>query len=179
MLTYTPSTLSLRRAVAAATPSLARSRDDQRGHADAGEERGRERGGGRLWHDRPHARVVAVVAPLPRIALGDDTFGLAVEQDHAVRRDEHAAQIVGDQDDGVALGVQVAEHVEEDPLVDDLGADSLDTVELVMAFEEEFGVEVPEGTRVLTTQDILALVQKLVELPSKLGLYIRESRRES
>jgi DNA-directed RNA polymerase subunit beta len=35
---------------------------------------------------------------------------------------------------------------------------------------QRLGVDVPEGTRVLTTQDILALVQKLVELPSKLGV---------
>src|SRR5262249_59724557 len=35
---------------------------------------------------------------------------------------------------------------------------------------QRLGVDVPEGTRVLTTQDILALVQKLVDLPSKLGV---------
>ncbi|MDR0956510.1 MAG: acyl carrier protein [Endomicrobium sp.] len=42
------------------------------------------------------------------------------------------------------LGVDPAEVVAEASFVNDLGADSLDTVELVMAFEEEFGVEIPD-----------------------------------
>ncbi|MDD5084886.1 MAG: acyl carrier protein [Candidatus Omnitrophica bacterium] len=42
------------------------------------------------------------------------------------------------------LGVKPEEVTPEASFVDDLGADSLDTVELVMAFEEEFGVEIPD-----------------------------------
>ena len=42
------------------------------------------------------------------------------------------------------LGVNEAEIKSESSFVDDLGADSLDTVELVMAFEEEFGIEIPD-----------------------------------
>ena len=42
------------------------------------------------------------------------------------------------------LGVKQEEVVPEASFVDDLGADSLDTVELVMAFEEEFGAEIPD-----------------------------------
>ena len=42
------------------------------------------------------------------------------------------------------LGVQADEVKPEASFVDDLGADSLDTVELVMAFEEEFGLEIPD-----------------------------------
>ena len=42
------------------------------------------------------------------------------------------------------LGVQADEVKPEASFVDDLGADSLDTVELVMAFEEEFGIEIPD-----------------------------------
>ena len=42
------------------------------------------------------------------------------------------------------LGVKPEEVTQEASFVDDLGADSLDTVELVMAFEEEFGVEIPD-----------------------------------
>jgi acyl carrier protein len=42
------------------------------------------------------------------------------------------------------LGVNEADVVESASFVDDLGADSLDTVELVMAFEEEFGIEIPD-----------------------------------
>lgn len=42
------------------------------------------------------------------------------------------------------LGVEADKIVEKASFIDDLGADSLDTVELVMAFEEEFGVEIPD-----------------------------------
>ena len=42
------------------------------------------------------------------------------------------------------LGVEEEKVVDEASFIDDLGADSLDTVELVMAFEEEFGIEIPD-----------------------------------
>ena len=42
------------------------------------------------------------------------------------------------------LGVKEEEVTNSASFVDDLGADSLDTVELVMAFEEEFGIEIPD-----------------------------------
>jgi len=42
------------------------------------------------------------------------------------------------------LNVEEAKVTEKASFIDDLGADSLDTVELVMAFEEEFGVEIPD-----------------------------------
>ncbi|WP_420634746.1 acyl carrier protein [Candidatus Palauibacter sp.] len=42
------------------------------------------------------------------------------------------------------LGVEQEKVVDDANFVDDLGADSLDTVELVMAFEEEFGIEIPD-----------------------------------
>ena len=42
------------------------------------------------------------------------------------------------------LGVKEEEVTNNASFVDDLGADSLDTVELVMAFEEEFGIEIPD-----------------------------------
>ena len=42
------------------------------------------------------------------------------------------------------LGVNEEEVTEEASFIEDLGADSLDTVELVMAFEEEFGIEIPD-----------------------------------
>ncbi|MDQ7001961.1 acyl carrier protein [Ghiorsea bivora] len=48
-------------------------------------------------------------------------------------------KIVADQ-----LNVDESEINSDSSFVDDLGADSLDTVELVMAFEEEFGVEIPD-----------------------------------
>ena len=43
------------------------------------------------------------------------------------------------------LGVDESKVVDSASFVDDLGADSLDTVELVMAFEEEFSIEIPEA----------------------------------
>ena len=42
------------------------------------------------------------------------------------------------------LGVEPEKVVDAASFIDDLGADSLDTVELVMAFEEEFGIEIPD-----------------------------------
>ena len=42
------------------------------------------------------------------------------------------------------LGIDEAKVNEESSFIDDLGADSLDTVELVMAFEEKFGIEIPD-----------------------------------
>jgi len=56
-------------------------------------------------------------------------------------------EIVADQ-----LGVEAAEVKPESAFVEDLGADSLDTVELVMAFEEEFDIEIPdEAAEKITT----------------------------
>jgi acyl carrier protein len=42
------------------------------------------------------------------------------------------------------LGVKQEEVIDQAKFIDDLGADSLDTVELVMALEEEFGIEIPD-----------------------------------
>jgi acyl carrier protein len=53
--------------------------------------------------------------------------------------EEKVKKIIVDQ-----LGVDEAEVTPEAKFIDDLGADSLDTVELVMALEEEFGVEIPD-----------------------------------
>ena len=52
------------------------------------------------------------------------------------------------------LGVDETKVVESASFIDDLGADSLDTVELVMAFEEEFGAEIPdeEAEKITTVQ---------------------------
>ena len=52
------------------------------------------------------------------------------------------------------LGVEEDKVTEEASFIDDLGADSLDTVELVMAFEEEFGAEIPdeEAEKITTVQ---------------------------
>ena len=59
------------------------------------------------------------------------------------------------------LGVDEAKVTEEAIFIDDLGADSLDTVELVMAFEEEFGSEISdsEAEKILTVGDAIKFIE--------------------
>ncbi len=70
---------------------------------------------------------------------------------------EKIKQIVSEQ-----LGVDEGEVTPTASFVDDLGADSLDTVELVMAFEEAFEIEIPdeEAEKIRTVQDAVAYVEK-------------------
>jgi acyl carrier protein len=60
------------------------------------------------------------------------------------------------------LGVEQEKVVEDASFIDDLGADSLDIVELVMAFEEEFGVEIPDDAAetILTVGDAIRFLEK-------------------
>lgn len=60
------------------------------------------------------------------------------------------------------LGVEDAKVTENASFIDDLGADSLDTVELVMAFEEEFGCEIPDDAaeKILTVKDAIDYIQQ-------------------
>lgn len=60
------------------------------------------------------------------------------------------------------LGVKPEEVTPEASFVDDLGADSLDTVELVMALEEEFGVEIPDedAEKIQTVGDAIKYVEE-------------------
>ncbi|MDG6881428.1 Acyl carrier protein [Phocoenobacter uteri] len=59
------------------------------------------------------------------------------------------------------LGVSLEEAKPEASFIDDLGADSLDTVELVMALEEEFDIEIPdeEAEKITTVQSAIDYVQ--------------------
>ena len=59
------------------------------------------------------------------------------------------------------LGIEEDKVVEEASFIDDLGADSLDTVELVMAFEEEFGSEISdsEAEKILTVGDAVKFIE--------------------
>ena len=59
------------------------------------------------------------------------------------------------------LGVEKEKVVDSASFVDDLGADSLDTVELVMAFEEEFGSEISdsEAEKILTVGDAIKFIE--------------------
>jgi acyl carrier protein len=60
------------------------------------------------------------------------------------------------------LGVKDEEVSNESSFVDDLGADSLDTVELVMALEEEFGCEIPdeEAEKIQTVQQAIDYIEE-------------------
>jgi len=59
------------------------------------------------------------------------------------------------------LGVDIEKVTDEASFIDDLGADSLDTVELVMAFEEEFGSEISdsEAEKILTVGDAVKFIE--------------------
>jgi acyl carrier protein len=67
------------------------------------------------------------------------------------------AEIIAEQ-----LGVEASEVTPEASFVDDLGADSLDTVELVMALEEEFGIEIPdeEAEKISTVNDAITYIKE-------------------
>ena len=71
--------------------------------------------------------------------------------------EEKVKQIIVDQ-----LGVDQAEVTPEASFTGDLGADSLDRVELIMAMEEAFGVEIPDedAEKIVTVQDAVAYIQK-------------------
>jgi len=59
------------------------------------------------------------------------------------------------------LGIESDKVVDNASFIDDLGADSLDTVELVMAFEEEFGVEIPDDAAetITTVKDAIKYIE--------------------
>ena len=71
--------------------------------------------------------------------------------------EEKVKQIIVDQ-----LGVEPADVTPTASFVDDLGADSLDRVELVMALEETFGVEIPDedAEKIATVQNAIDYIQK-------------------
>ena len=70
---------------------------------------------------------------------------------------EKVRDIVVDQ-----LGVEADEVNIDSTFIDDLGADSLDIVELIMAFEEEFGIEIPDeaAEKIKTVQDVVSYIDQ-------------------
>ena len=60
------------------------------------------------------------------------------------------------------LGVEADKVTDSASFIDDLGADSLDTVELVMAFEEEFGCEIPDDAaeKITTVKDAINYIEQ-------------------
>jgi acyl carrier protein len=75
----------------------------------------------------------------------------------SVTLEEKVKKIIVDQ-----LGVDEGEVTSDAKFIDDLGADSLDTVELVMALEEEFGIEIPdeEAEKIVTVKDAIAYIKE-------------------
>ena len=63
------------------------------------------------------------------------------------------------------LGVEADKVTTDASFVDDLGADSLDTVELIMAFEEEFGIDIPDedAEKMRTVGDAVAYIEQQSE----------------
>lgn len=63
------------------------------------------------------------------------------------------------------LGVTKEELAPQASFIDDLGADSLDIVELVMAMEEEFDIEIPDddAEKIQTIQDVISYVKRKIE----------------
>ncbi|ACO04044.1 MAG TPA: acyl carrier protein [Persephonella sp.] len=71
--------------------------------------------------------------------------------------EERIKEIIADQ-----LGIDVEQIKPESKFVDDLGADSLDVVELIMAFEEEFDVEIPDedAEKIQTVGDVINYIKE-------------------
>ena len=71
--------------------------------------------------------------------------------------EDKVKQIIVDQ-----LGVEAGDVTPASSFVDDLGADSLDRVELIMALEETFGIEIPdeEAEKIVTVQNAVDYIQK-------------------
>ncbi len=70
---------------------------------------------------------------------------------------DRAKKIVGEH-----FGVDDSKVTDDASFVDDLGADSIDTIQLVMAFEDEFGCEIPEDAaeKILTVKDIVDFIEQ-------------------
>ncbi len=99
----------------------------------------------------------AVVNQQTRARDPDPRFPAARNEENMAAVDEKVKQIIVEQ-----LGVDEGEVTPSASFVDDLGADSLDTVELVMAFEEAFDIEIPDedAEKIRTVADAVDYIGK-------------------
>lgn len=87
---------------------------------------------------------------------GEEDFRIPIEKGHVMSDiADRVKKIVVEH-----LGVEADKVTEEASFIDDLGADSLDIVELVMAFEEEFNVEIPDDAaeKISTVKDAIDFI---------------------
>jgi acyl carrier protein len=103
--------------------------------------------------------TVTTTRPEPRWPLSNSDAGPIKTHEVGTMSDiaERVKKIVVEH-----LGVEPEKVTEGASFIDDLGADSLDTVELVMAFEEEFGCEIPDDAAetILTVGDAVKFLEK-------------------
>src|SRR5215475_4619826 len=109
----------------------------------------------------PRTRFCPAVKPRRAAATPGRSAGEISFEAHEVR----AMSDIGDRVKKIVvehLGVEPDKVTEAASFIDDLGADSLDTVELVMAFEEEFGCEIPDDAAetILTVGDAVKFLEK-------------------
>jgi acyl carrier protein len=102
-----------------------------------------------LWHKATLYETPRANLELPGEFLHKEEKRMAAQ--------EKVKSIIAEQ-----LGVKPEEVTPEASFVDDLGADSLDTVELVMALEEEFGVEIPDedAEKITTVGDAIKYIEE-------------------
>jgi acyl carrier protein len=103
-----------------------------------------------------------------RSALGREAGGAAARPDRGIGNMERFQKTMSDTAERVKkivvehLNVDADKVTENASFIEDLGADSLDTVELVMAFEEEFGIEIPDDAAesIVTVGDAVKYIEK-------------------
>ena len=105
---------------------------------------------------RSHTQTGTLQRPLPRAGT---SCGNNLERHQNTMSDtaERVKKIVVEH-----LNVDAEKVTESASFIEDLGADSLDTVELVMAFEEEFGIEIPDDAAesIVTVGDAVKYIEK-------------------
>jgi acyl carrier protein len=114
-----------------------------------------ERESGRAGDEKDSASSPA--PPLPRSFFRNPQLKINREEFMAEAIEDKVKQIIVDE-----LGVDESEVTPNARFIDDLGADSLDTVELVMRFEEEFGIEIPdeEAEKIQSVRDAIAYIEE-------------------